>query len=282
MGALPMVVWEPALRLPLALRTSLSRVCPRYTLSPLITVYLDQFMTQSSSWEYQHRDSHYTNLNPQPITGPATSLSQSPHQPHYLLALKPLHDAVATSGGSTQSAGWYPCLVMVDVGRWKSNWPGASSITGNYLRMRTQPGLLRQECENSVPPRNAGSVPWRLYLYGPSTSGQNLHSRRYRRPGVYQPDGSPSLCQRQLWNLDFKDWRVEMNLHIQHFRSQDWITSLSDTTTLGKTITTLITAFYVSPPPFLGRRLSDVVKRYGIDTLSKVIIQGIKGCQTLI
>ncbi|KAF2129561.1 hypothetical protein P153DRAFT_396821 [Dothidotthia symphoricarpi CBS 119687] len=112
-----------------------------------------------------------------------------------------------------------------------------------------------------------GTAMAKIFIQG-VTEGSGFTNRYV--PRDYIDKGPP-------WQANINDWKIEMNLLTGTFDAQGWNTShLPDTTTLGKTIAKLITAFRKSPANFMEGRFPTFVDTHGINKLTYMIIDGIK------
>lgn len=79
------------------------------------------------------------------------------------------------------------------------------------------------------------------------------------------------------WNQNFDEQRFSCDLRDKIYNPARRRTFTSpDGAVLGKTVTTLIGAFFTTPAPFMGEYIADLVNKDGIDAIAQIFINGLK------
>jgi hypothetical protein len=81
----------------------------------------------------------------------------------------------------------------------------------------------------------------------------------------------------QPCKTDIADWPVTFEITNYDFEASAWLAETpDDTSTLGRTITVLITAFHSDPASFMGTKLQELVDKRDIKSIPHITLKGIQ------
>jgi hypothetical protein len=168
---------------------------------------------------------------------------------------------IPAKGPHTASKGNFGCVVTKDFKVAATRSVFKAGMQGQILEEETRHGVkyakihIEGVTETWVPEPKTGKTVW---VQNQWVSMDNIKK------------GQP-------WKTDTKDWAITVE-HTPHtFHAEEWLRDApADTSTLGRTIAALLTAFHSEPTPSIDIELQQLIGKKGVEAITKTIIRGVR------